>query len=295
MRLVHGCGLRLRRRSVRSRLLSTDPAAPDLAVASVDELRDFNQPHAPAALLKAALLCADVVSFEGGVGGGEDEMDEEEHQNAEEAEEGRPPAPLAEQLRRNLAPLLHHYHHHPSSSKPAGGGGEEEVASLSSSNRVVGLRVATSSLLPQGSGLGTSSILAGAVLCALGHATGRPYCAEGDEDKDNDSAEGRGVAGGGGGGGEEEEEGQKGGGHGEPRAQCAGADANNGWGWQDQGGLVGLGSPAKSALAPVLPLRVTVDSVPLTDAFRGSRGAARVDLHGAASARQAPPRRGPAR
>lgn len=43
-----------------------------------------------------------------------------------------------------------------------------------------------------------------------------------------------------------------------------------GGGWQDQvGGLVGLGSPAQvGRSAPALPLRVTVDSVPLGDAFR---------------------------
>ncbi|XP_006860375.1 PREDICTED: L-fucose kinase [Chrysochloris asiatica] len=82
---------------------------------SLDELRDYCQPHAPGALLKAAFICAGIVSICSEL-------------------------PLSEQL-------LHSF-----------GGGFE---------------LHTWSELPHGSGLGTSSILAGATLAALQRAAGR--------------------------------------------------------------------------------------------------------------------------
>ena len=62
-----------------------------------------------------------------------------------------------------------------------GGGGApfpslgEQLSALCGGGGGVGLEVETWSLVPLGSGLGTSSILAGTVLAALGAALGRPY------------------------------------------------------------------------------------------------------------------------
>ncbi|XP_046290676.1 L-fucose kinase isoform X1 [Marmota monax] len=92
-----------------------DQMAVKIVCRSLDDLKDYCQPHAPGALLKAAFICAGIV-----------------HVHSER--------PLREQL-------LHTF-----------GGGFE---------------LHTWSELPHGSGLGTSSILAGAALAALQRAAGR--------------------------------------------------------------------------------------------------------------------------
>ncbi|XP_012586129.1 PREDICTED: L-fucose kinase [Condylura cristata] len=92
-----------------------DKMALKITCRSLDDLRDYCQPHAPGALLKAAFICAGIVSVDSKL-------------------------PLSEQLMRTF------------------GGGFE---------------LHTWSELPHGSGLGTSSILAGAALAALQRAAGR--------------------------------------------------------------------------------------------------------------------------
>ncbi|XP_042336778.1 L-fucose kinase isoform X2 [Sceloporus undulatus] len=87
----------------------------DLVCRELEDLRDYCQPHAPGALLKAAFICTDIVDLSS-------------------------QKPLREQLTERF------------------GGGFE---------------LHTWSCLPHGSGLGTSSILAGAVLAALYQASGR--------------------------------------------------------------------------------------------------------------------------
>ena len=81
---------------------------------ALGELRDYNKPSAPAALLKAALLCTGIVSLESDV-------------------------PLSLQLSNKL-------------------GGGMEIESYSN--------------LPMGSGMGTSSILAGCILTAIARTAG---------------------------------------------------------------------------------------------------------------------------
>ncbi|XP_067326996.1 L-fucose kinase [Anolis sagrei] len=87
----------------------------DLVCRELEDLRDYCQPQAPGALLKAAFVCAQVVDLDS-------------------------PKPLSEQLVERF------------------GGGFE---------------LHTWSCLPHGSGMGTSSILAGAVMAALYGASGR--------------------------------------------------------------------------------------------------------------------------
>ncbi|NWY01788.1 FUK kinase, partial [Nothoprocta ornata] len=87
----------------------------ELVCRELEHLRDYCQPHAPGALLKAAFICTQVVQFPS-------------------------PKPLQAQLLESF------------------GGGFE---------------VHTWSQLPHGSGLGTSSILAGAVMAALYRAAGK--------------------------------------------------------------------------------------------------------------------------
>lgn len=82
---------------------------------SMDDLQDYCQPHAPGALLKAAFICAGIVSVHSKL-------------------------PLSEQLLRTFG---------------------------------CGFELHTWSELPHGSGLGTSSILAGTALAALQRAAGR--------------------------------------------------------------------------------------------------------------------------
>nr|XP_012627899.1 L-fucose kinase isoform X1 [Microcebus murinus] len=92
-----------------------DEMAMRIPCRSLDDVQDYCQPHAPGALLKAAFICAGIVSVHSEL-------------------------PLSEQLLRTF------------------GGGFE---------------LHTWSELPHGSGLGTSSILAGAALAALQRAAGR--------------------------------------------------------------------------------------------------------------------------
>nr|XP_058135728.1 L-fucose kinase isoform X2 [Dasypus novemcinctus] len=92
-----------------------DEMAVKIVCRCLNDLRDYCQPHAPGALLKAAFICAGIVHV-------------------------RSELPLSEQLLRTF------------------GGGFE---------------LHTWSELPHGSGLGTSSILAGAALAALQRAAGR--------------------------------------------------------------------------------------------------------------------------
>ncbi|XP_019509452.1 PREDICTED: L-fucose kinase isoform X3 [Hipposideros armiger] len=92
-----------------------DEMAMKIVCRSLDDLQDYCQPHAPGALLKAAFICAGIVSVHSKL-------------------------PLSEQLMSTF------------------GGGFE---------------LHTWSELPHGSGLGTSSILAGTALAALQRAAGR--------------------------------------------------------------------------------------------------------------------------
>ncbi|ELW63024.1 L-fucose kinase [Tupaia chinensis] len=112
-------GARARRILEPELWLAVGPRQDEMAVKIVcrnlDDLQDYCQPHAPGALLKAAFICAGIVSV-------------------------RCEIPLSEQLQRTF------------------GGGFE---------------LHTWSELPHGSGLGTSSILAGAALAALQRAAGR--------------------------------------------------------------------------------------------------------------------------
>lgn len=87
---------------------------------SLEDLRDYCQPHAPGALLKAAFICAGIVGISSKL-------------------------PLREQLLQTFG---------------------------------TGFELHTWSELPHGSGLGTSSILAGAALAALHRAAGRVVGAE---------------------------------------------------------------------------------------------------------------------
>ncbi|XP_023244220.1 L-fucose kinase-like isoform X3 [Centruroides sculpturatus] len=100
--------------------LGENESAPTLTINHVDQLLDYNQPNAEAALLKAAVVYVGLVEVESEV-------------------------PLSQQLR----------------SKYEGG-----------------FRIAAWSLLPRGSGMGTSSIMASAILAALWTVTGRSYCHE---------------------------------------------------------------------------------------------------------------------
>lgn len=92
-----------------------DEMAMKIVCQSLDDLRDYCQPHAPGALLKAAFICAGIVSVHSKL-------------------------PLSEQLLRTFG---------------------------------CGFELHTWSELPHGSGLGTSSILAGTALAALQRAAGR--------------------------------------------------------------------------------------------------------------------------
>ncbi|KAK2842897.1 hypothetical protein Q5P01_013097 [Channa striata] len=89
----------------------------EIVCESLDDLKDYCQPHAPGALLKAVCVCSDLVSLSS------------QH-------------PLGHQLMQRW------------------GGG---------------LELCSWSTLPTGSGLGTSSILAGALLAAVYRCTGRTY------------------------------------------------------------------------------------------------------------------------
>jgi fucokinase len=138
--------------------LSTGDGCAALAVASACELADCSSPSAPAALLKAGLLCAKLVSLDARA------------------------ASLEEQLRAQL--------NEPGPSGPSGPGAVGSSGGLASglasgvASGASGLWVATRSSLPQGSGLGTSSILAGCLLAALAHAAHNPFVdppSDGDE------------------------------------------------------------------------------------------------------------------
>lgn len=198
-------------------LLSTRPSAPDLGIDSLDGIRDFNRPSAPAALLKAALLCAGAVRLDQSRSGPSHITSSWEALHSE--------------LQRGF-PLF--------AERCRVAGDANKISSF-------GVRIATHSMLPQGSGLGTSSILAGTLLAALGYATGRPFC--GKEEIQESSGQ-------------------------HPVDAKEGAMSlvhqtlvleqmlTTGGGWQDQvGGLV-PGSPAKiSRSDAALPLQVTVDDI----------------------------------
>ncbi|XP_007567558.1 L-fucose kinase isoform X1 [Poecilia formosa] len=92
-------------------------ASTEMVCENLDDLRDYSQPHAPGALLKAVCVCSGLVSLSS------------QH-------------PLGQQLMQSW-------------------GGGVELHSWSE--------------LPTGSGLGTSSILAGALLAAVYRCTGRTY------------------------------------------------------------------------------------------------------------------------
>lgn len=111
--------------------------------------------------------------------------------------------------------------------------GKERLSTLLAQHIGGGLRVETWSMLPTGSGLGTSSILVGTVLAALGRACGRAYsvCALNHAVLEVEQL------------------------------------MDVGGGWQDQvGGLVGGAKRAYSA--PGLPLRVKYETLPLCPAVR---------------------------
>lgn len=141
---------------------------------SLDDLKDYCQPHAPGALLKAVCVCSGVVSLFS-------------HN------------PLGEQLMQRW------------------GGG---------------LELHSWSALPTGSGLGTSSILAGALLAAVYRSTGRTY--------DTDSLI--------------------------HNVLYLEQILTTGGGWQDQvGGLVGGVKVGRSRAA--LPLQVQVERLSLSEGF----------------------------
>jgi fucokinase len=181
---------------------SSSAGVTTVEVWGLEDLRDFCDPLAPCALLKAALVCAGVVTL-------------------------------------------------PPRDGTSGGAGESLEAQLAQSvgGRLV---VTTRSALPQGSGLGTSSILAGALLAALGHAAMRPY----DDDDD----------GGGGGGGGVDNSGGCGGGGASSLVHAVlvlEQMLTTGGGWQDQVGGCGPFPATLATSAPTLPLRVASRNVPL--------------------------------
>jgi galactokinase/mevalonate kinase-like predicted kinase len=184
-----------------------------LGVSDLKGLKDFNIPSAPAALLKAALLCAGIVTLS----------------SAE---------PLLEQLRERC------------------GGG---------------VKVETRSHLPQGSGLGTSSILSGALLCALGHAMGSPFAAIPTDGEvpllpprtPLDSADGNQN----GEGAKKEEKSEEEGSSLVHAVLMLEQMLTTGGGWQDQ---VGGCSPSAATIAtslPTLPLRVHCRPLTLPNGF----------------------------
>ncbi|XP_027132126.1 L-fucose kinase isoform X1 [Larimichthys crocea] len=173
-------GAKARRTREPRLLLVSHTAGRDSAVStetvchSLDDLRDYCQPHAPGALLKAVCVCSGLVSLSS------------QH-------------PLGDQLMRRW-------------------GGGVELHSWSA--------------LPTGSGLGTSSILAGALLAAVYRCTGQTY--------DTDSLI-----------------------HGVLHLEQI---LTTGGGWQDQvGGLVGGVKVGRSKAS--LPLQVEVERLSPPDHF----------------------------
>jgi len=129
-------------------LLDPDTAPPGTTVVVCDELEqlsDYCAPSAPAALLKAAVLCAGLVELPAAT-----DDDDDDDGGVAAAEAAALPS-LGAQLEAVL-----------------GGNGNGKGPGR-------GLHIVTWSLLPTGSGLGTSSILAAALLRALCVAAGRPY------------------------------------------------------------------------------------------------------------------------
>ncbi|NWI64307.1 FUK kinase, partial [Todus mexicanus] len=198
-------GARVRRiREPELRLVSlggmswSEAATVELVCRELEHLRDYCQPHAPGALLKAAFICTQVVQF-----------------------------PSQQPLRAQLMERF--------------GGGFE---------------VHTWSKLPHGSGLGTSSILAGAVMASLYRAAGKAASTESlihavlhleqrlttGSDGGSSRAVGRGA--------------QR-----WLRTLCFA-----GGGWQDQvGGLVPGIKIGRSKAR--LPLRVEVEKIPVPEGF----------------------------
>ena len=107
-------------------------------VDSLSHMTDYTSPQAPAALLKAAFVCAGIVDLSSEVRN-------------------------CHQKLHNILCLLHVFtmFQSPLCDQLSKHGG--------------GFELVTWSNLPQGSGLGTSSILAGAILAALWQITGRKY------------------------------------------------------------------------------------------------------------------------
>ena len=167
-----GCKARRARRADGDSLIKfTLVGLGDTHCFNVSDMMDYCRPSAPAALLKAAILCIGIVSLDSGAG------------------------TLEEQLQRKLGPGMK-------------------------------LEIESWSHVPQGSGLGTSSILAGCILKAIGVACGADF-------KDNASLV-----------------------HAVLKVEQM---LTTGGGWQDQVGLCGGFNIARSDAA--LPLRVTVDSL----------------------------------
>ena len=108
-------------------------------------------PSAPAALLKAGVLALNLIALQSlrDLGGG--------------------PAGDSSSSLQSLTGSL---------GSPMGNASRGKFSSLEEQLRKnigSGLRVRTWSNLPQGSGMGTSSILAGAMLSAMAQASGKPY------------------------------------------------------------------------------------------------------------------------
>eukprot|EP00937_MAST-01D_sp_MAST-1D-sp2_P000216 g216.t1 len=168
---------------------------------SLRDLEDYCAPSAPAALLKAAVLCAELVRMPTADAGGDGDEDED----GEEVEAGAGGDDVVPPLGQQLAAVL---------------GGSDGAPR--------GLHIVTWSTLPTGSGLGTSSILAAALLRALGEAAGRPY---------TDASLVHAVL---------------------KLEQML----TTGGGWQDQVGGIYPGAKVGRSLAQ-LPLEVTVEPIPL--------------------------------
>ena len=118
---------------------------PPVIVRTLDGLRDHCVPSAPAALLKAGVLALDLIALRSlrEIGGGSSGSSSSSLLSlSSRTGSAIKFASLKDQLHQNIGS---------------------------------GLRVRTWSNLPQGSGMGTSSILAGAMLFAMAQASGKPF------------------------------------------------------------------------------------------------------------------------
>ena len=116
---------------------------PPVIVRTLDGLRDHCVPSAPAALLKAGVLALDLIALRSlrEIGGGSSGNSSSSLLSSR-TDSAIKFASLKDQLHQNIGS---------------------------------GLRVRTWSNLPQGSGMGTSSILAGAMVFAMAQASGKPF------------------------------------------------------------------------------------------------------------------------